>query len=518
MHPSTGDTLSMSGEGSSAVASPTEVEEVTEIIYGTEAIIETALHAISSVKERLDIFMDIAGISIITSNERLMDAYIKLKDRGVKIRNITEITVDSLSYSKKMMSFAEVRHIDGITGSFGVSERDYISNDGSPIDTISQRAIHSTMKVLLQQHQYFFDTIWKNAIPAEQKIQEIEKGIKPVKTRLLENPDEIFNHMKYVIENASKRLLCSSSGAMQLVYDNFFDLYKKILDKHREEGGRKDGIRWITTIDQDNKDLVKIFLNAGVQIRHLRNLPPMNFAVDNKDFYATTDKMEIGKIMQSLLTSNEPTYINHYNSIFEDLWKNGIDAIQRIRDIEEGTYLADIEVFRSASRAQEVYLDLVNEATKEILFIFPPPNAFSHQHKLGAIIRLAEKAATERDVKVRILMPANELIDKRAHHKIDIRYINQMSGPKSTILIVDRKESLVMEVKDDLKETFSYSVDFGTYSNSLATALSYVSIFESFWSQSEIINKLKKSEELQKCSIPKLLTLRLMFLFPIQSP
>lgn len=73
-----------------------------------------------------------------------------------------------------------------------------------------------------------------------------------------------------------------------------------------------------------------------------------------------------------------------------------------------------------------------------------------------------------------------------------------MSGPKSTILIVDRKESLVMEVKDDLKETFSYSVDFGTYSNSLATALSYVSIFESFWSQSEIINKLKKSEELQK--------------------
>jgi len=106
-----------------------------------------------------------------------MDAYVKLKDRGVKIRNIREITIDSLPYLKKMMSFAEVRHIDGITGSFGVSERDYISNDTSPTDTISQRAIHSTMKVFVQQHQYLFDTIWKNAIPAEQKIQEIEKGI-----------------------------------------------------------------------------------------------------------------------------------------------------------------------------------------------------------------------------------------------------------------------------------------------------------------------------------------------------
>jgi two-component system, OmpR family, sensor histidine kinase VicK len=47
------------------------------------------------------------------------------------------------------------------------------------------------MKVFVQQHQYLFDTIWKNAIPAEQKIQEIEKGIKPIATKLLE--DEIFN-------------------------------------------------------------------------------------------------------------------------------------------------------------------------------------------------------------------------------------------------------------------------------------------------------------------------------------
>ena len=52
----------------------------------------------------------------------------------------------------------------------------------------------------------------------------------------------------------------------------------------------------------------------------------MNFAVDNKHFYATIEKMEKGKMMESLLISNEPAYINHYNSIFEELWKNGIDA------------------------------------------------------------------------------------------------------------------------------------------------------------------------------------------------
>ena len=57
--------------------------------------------------------------------------------------------------------------------------------------------------------------------------------------------------------------------------------------------------------------------------------------------------------MKSLLTSNEPAYIRHYNSIFEELWKNGVDAIDRIKDIEEGVDLADIEVIPSSARAQE---------------------------------------------------------------------------------------------------------------------------------------------------------------------
>ena len=60
----------------------------------------------------------------------------------------------------------------------------------------------------------------------------------------------------------------------------------------------------------------------------------MNFAVDNRHFHATIEKMEGGKMMESLLISNEPAYISHYNSIFEELWKNGIDAADRIRDIE----------------------------------------------------------------------------------------------------------------------------------------------------------------------------------------
>ncbi len=57
---------------------------------------------------------------------------------------------------------------------------------------------------------------------------------------------------------------------------------------------------------------------------------------------------------------------------------------------------------------------------------------------------------------------------------------------------------MVIEVKNDLKESFSESIGFGAYSNNAATVVSYVSIFESFWSYSDIVERLKRSEKLQK--------------------
>ena len=190
----------------------------------------------------------------------------------------------------------------------------------------------------------------------------------------------------------------------------------------------------------------------------------MNFAVDDIYFYATIDKMENGTLMKKLLTSDEPAYIGHYNSVFEELWKNGVDAIQRIKDMEAGVDLADVEVIPSSARAQELYLNIVKGASEEILWIFPTASAFIRQEKIGAI-QLAKEAAKQRNVKVRIMIPTNGLIEQKVqqlkqycypNNIIDVRYIVQMSETKATILVVDRKASLVMEIKDDSKTTFDY--------------------------------------------------------------
>jgi hypothetical protein len=101
-------------------------------------------------------------------------------------------------------------------------------------------------------------------------------------------------------------------------------------------------------------------------------------------------------------------------------------------------------------------------------------------------------------VKARILTPKAELIEetvrklKQQHRKIDIRYIEPGLQTHVSIVVVDRKSSLVVELKDDEKKSSYEAMGLGTYSNRKATVLSYVSIFESLWKQSELHEKLSE--------------------------
>ena len=56
----------------------------------------------------------------------------------------------------------------------------------------------------------------------------------------------------------------------------------------------------------------------------------------DKEVGATIEKMERGKLVQSILFVNELQYVKHFNTIFEELWEYEIDGKHRIEDIEAG--------------------------------------------------------------------------------------------------------------------------------------------------------------------------------------
>ncbi|MDQ3968402.1 MAG: ATP-binding protein [Thermoproteota archaeon] len=315
-----------------------EADEKTEVIYGGENVTNFALRLLDTAKKTLDLCGDRYGPSIIVANDQVMQKYIELHKRGVRQRVITEITPENIIHCKKLMKFQELRHLDGLKGYLAITDGKFLSSHAYGQEgKVLPHIVVTTVRIFVEQQQYFFETLWNKAIPAEQRIREIEEGIKP----------------------------------------------------------------------------------------------------------------EV------------------------------------------------IETIREPKATQERVFELIKSAKEEILIIFSTANAFKRQDKAGAIDFLI-MTAKSKGVKVRILSPIDDyvrnIIDKikgEDNIKIEIKNIEEPLQTKVSVLIVDRTSMLSAELKNDLKETSLEAIGLATYSNSKPTVLSYASIFESLWNQTELYEHIR---------------------------
>ena len=203
------------------------------------------------------------------------------------------------------------------------------------------------------------------------------------------------------------------------------------------------------------------------------------------------------------------------------------------------------EIVDDPLRTLELFIKLIKSAKFEVLLILPTINAFMREHRIGVIQLLAEASSLTRTTKsdkaedyqsekgmrrsgitVKILTPTNNEIEKiitqvssdsggliseeavdKNNNNYDELYtfqIRRLESPPRynvttvTILVVDRNASLVIEKIDDSKENFLEAVGLATYSTSEPTVISYVSIFENFWNQVEVYERLKGHDKMQK--------------------
>ncbi|HEU4448155.1 MAG TPA: HAMP domain-containing sensor histidine kinase [Nitrososphaeraceae archaeon] len=357
-------------------------------------------------------------------------------------------------------------------------------------------------------------------MPTEIENLNPEEGVKEltsthVKSRILENAEEIGNDILLLAKTSNEISIVCSLGGMQIIYDNdkFFDTYKKLLDNYKK--GEHNGIRWVTNIvgvklEKDDIELIKTFLDLGMQIRHVKNLSLMNFAVSDKMLNATIEKLEGGRMVQSLLTSHDPNYVHHFYSMFEQLWDNGIEAADRIEDIKGGIEIADIEIIQNPKAAITKVWRLVKSAKQENLVLFSSIKAFQRQIQMG-LLELLKEVALSNKIKIRILLPktledsSNNIVNQalkeleNTHpHQIDLRLVEESIPIRISISIIDRKECMIIETKDDSKDDSFHAAGSSVYSNSKAIALSYASIFESLWIQTETYEKLKAYSKMQR--------------------
>ena len=299
----------------------------TIVLTDPKDIMSSAATLFPDVKERIDCCADDNAPYSHFMLKPVRDGYIQLKNRGIKVRFITEITKENLYYSQELMKAVELRHLDGIKGNFGISDGvEYRASPTSKQDETPSEYIISTMKPFVEQQQYVFETLWNKAIPAKQRIKEIEEGAKREFVETIRDPSEVQKLGFDLIKKAEEEILVLFSTA------NAFHRQEKAgaLELLKEAATlRGVTVRILVLIYNNNtaNERIQQMKDAAIDIRTIKPTfqnklttlvidRSICLTVELKDDSRETSDEAIGLATYS----NSEATVFSYASIFENLW------------------------------------------------------------------------------------------------------------------------------------------------------------------------------------------------------
>jgi two-component system sensor histidine kinase VicK len=359
----------------------------------------------------------------------------------------------------------------------------------------------------------------------------------PARTDIIHGIDNVVNTVSQLIFNTKYKIDACVDYTRPYLATEINQLRDAFLDAKK----RGIKIRYLTEITKDNLRYCKELMPLVEEFRHLAGIKG-SFYISEQEYAAPATYHEKGKSADMMVHSTVREIVEHQQYVFDTIWNTSTSAERKIKEIESegGVSFGITEIIDHPLKTQELFINLIKSAKFEVLLVLPTVNAFMREYRIGAIQileelstsamqrgtpskeNLQEQGGRRAEMSIRILTPTNDEVGKiinnmnitttssrlsegerkfsnKANNSIlQIRYLESL--PKynvttATILVVDRKISLVMEKVDDSKETFVEAVGLSTYSTSEPTIMSYVSIFENFWNQIELYEQLKESKE-----------------------
>jgi len=172
----------------------------------------------------------------------------------------------------------------------------------------------------------------------------------------------------------------------------------------------------------------------------------------------------------------------------------------KIKNNIDGTGNETFEIIKDPVQVQELAFKLAWSSESEILGLFSTANAFHRQERMGILPKLQEMRKNNDKLKIRILTPFDDdirIISKKLRDEWNIKIMNlgEPSRIRASILLVDRKFVLYVELKDDTKYTSYEAIGPSLFSTIGSTVISYVTIFETMWRQQELYQQLSKFQK-----------------------
>jgi two-component system, OmpR family, sensor histidine kinase VicK len=324
-----------------------ERKEITKVLYGVETVVNTIIEFLNRTNDVVYACVDQTRPILTLETLGLKNAFLYAKKRGVKLHYVTEITKDNLSYCKQLMDMVdELRHLDGIKGNFYVSESGYLAPaTAHEVGKSASQIIYSNVTEIIEHQRYVFDTLWRKAVPANQKIREIEEGIEAEFFEVISDAgkaaDVYINLAKSVKKQAS--LVLPNSRAMVRdkrlgVLDYLVEASYKIkasqgFTNETDSIEEKDAIKIICPLDEKNREIVKWISDKASGIRILRSSIKSSstiFLVDNQKFFRAElrenkeEEEDFTSAIGLALYSNSKASITSFESIFDLLWNSQI--------------------------------------------------------------------------------------------------------------------------------------------------------------------------------------------------
>lgn len=320
-------------------------EEKTEVIYGPENIIKINNEIWSELKEYADICADKNVPYSYTAIPQVDVAFRKLQARGIRVRIITEITTDNIEYCKELLKLCELRHLDEIKGNFGIGDGIYYNASAKSTETAPPPLlICSTLRALAEQQQYFFDMLWRKAVPAKRRIKEIEEGLKREFIETIQEPKEILDVVRKIIASSTEEIqIIISNQEILHLFENEIDLINLF------RGQLKEGNHIQIMIHQERQNVDSQPPKLEEQFRNLYNLKKnyedqieiqsiisniyerLNVFISDRETIAIIesnksikDKTNYDEDIFDLLGlatySNSESTVSSYATIFDTLW------------------------------------------------------------------------------------------------------------------------------------------------------------------------------------------------------
>jgi len=297
------------------------VKETIETLYGNDEITNRTLQVFESTQKSIEGIIGKDEIAMHVSHDWHMNGLSKLREKGVQIRVVTQITSENLSFCKIYSQAVELRHLEGIQSSFGISDGIWLLDHVVSLDEFPlSHAILTNVKKLVDVKRSLFETMWRQSIPAEEAIADLEKS----------NPEELINQLNpQLARERLFNLITNSKYHADIIIPNEISLKLLTAEGFIDylNAAAKQGVRirillpYVEVDPQPN-------LNATIELKRIENIQSKKIIllIDNIHSLAIEIKQDMGgsndliSIIKNAVYRSSSVGLMALSALFEKMW------------------------------------------------------------------------------------------------------------------------------------------------------------------------------------------------------